>query len=305
MPERAPRKQPTARLMTVLRKQRLTPHMVRVVFGGEELTGFPVGEYTDSYVKLLFPRPGVHYPEPFDMARVRQELPRDQWPVTRTYTVRRFDPQARELTIDFVVHGESGPGAGLAGPWALSARPGDQIRLLGPGGGYRPDPRADWHLLVGDESALPAVAAALERLPDDVPSVVLLEVDGPDEEQQLAAPPGTTLRWLHRTGTGSALPRHVAELDFPPGDPHVFVHGEAGWVKEVRRHLRLERGVPRDRLSVSGYWRLGHNEDGWQAAKPEWNATVEAEQESTQGTSDATGPVAVPAGPAGSAAPAR
>ena len=277
MSTRPARNRPPARLLTVVRTHHLTPHMVRVVFSGDDLAGLPVGEYTDYYIKLLFPQPGVSYPEPFDMARIREEMPRAQWPAMRTYTIRRWDPQVRELSVDFVVHGDKG----LAGPWARAARPGDQIRVLGPGGGYCPDPGADWHLLVGDESALPAIAAAIERMPVGARAYVLMEVAGPEEEQEFALPPGTQVRWLHRRPgqPRSALLDAVAGLETPPGDPHVFVHGEATWVREIRRYLRLERQVPRDRLSVSGYWRLGHDEDGWQAAKPEWNAQVEAEQE--------------------------
>lgn len=278
MPVRPVRKAPAARLATVVRTHQLTPHMIRVVLTGEELVGLPTGEYTDYYVKLLFPVEGVEYPEPFDMARIREEFSRDQWPAMRTYTIRRWDPQLKELSVDFVVHGDRG----LAGPWAKSARPGDQIRLLGPGGGYRPDPTADWHLLVGDESALPAISAAVERLPLGATAHVLLEVEGSDEEQSLPTPPGTVVHWLHRGSQqqrSRGLVTAVTELDAPPGHPHVFVHGEASWVKELRRYLRLELQVPRERLSVSGYWRLGHDEDGWQAAKSKWNAEVEAEQE--------------------------
>ncbi len=109
-------------------------------------------EFTDHYVKLLFPRPDVAYPEPFDMEKVRAELPREQWPSTRTYTVRAWDAEAGELTIDFVHHGDSG----LAGPWAANARPGDEIFFNGPGGAYAPRADAGWHLLAGDESAIPA-----------------------------------------------------------------------------------------------------------------------------------------------------
>lgn len=279
MAVRPARKAPTTRLATVVRTHQLTPHMVRVVLTGEELLGLPTGEYTDYYVKLLFPLEGVEYPVPFDIALIRERFPRHQWPATRTYTIRRWDPQVNELSIDFVVHGDSG----LAGPWAKHARPGDQIRLLGPGGGYLPDPTADWHLLVGDESAIPAISAAVERLPAHATAHVLLEVEGPDEEQPLPAPPGTVVHWLHRGAQrqhSRGLVTAVTQLDAPSGHPHAFVHGEASWVKELRRYLRLELQVPRERLSISGYWRLGHDEDGWQAAKSQWNAEVEAEQES-------------------------
>jgi NADPH-dependent ferric siderophore reductase len=87
--------------------------------------------------------------------------------------------------------------------------------------------------------------------------------------------------WLHRGDrpVGSALVEAVRSLEFPEGRVHAFVHGEAGFVKQLRSLLRVDRHIPREDLSISGYWRLGHNEDGWQASKKEWNAQVEAEQE--------------------------
>ncbi|MHC3389747.1 siderophore-interacting protein [Streptomyces lavendulocolor] len=277
MAEQPARKAPKAREARVVRTERLTPHMVRVVLGGDGLDGFAADEFTDHYIKLLFGAPGVTYPEPFDMARIREEFPREQWPTTRTYTVRAWDAAQRELTVDFVVHGDEG----LAGPWAARARVGDTVRFLGPGGGYAPDPAAAWHLLVGDESALPAIAASLERLPEDAVGHALIEVESPDDEQKVAVPPGVEVRWLHRGGrpVGEALLAAVEGLDFPPGDVHAFVHGEAGFVKDLRRHLRLERQVPRERLSISGYWRLGKTDEDWRAIKRDWNEQVEREQE--------------------------
>ncbi|SFL13340.1 siderophore-interacting protein [Streptomyces pini] len=294
MADRPTRRTPRLNRARVVRTRRLSPGMVRVVLGGQSLAGFPAGAYTDHYVKLLFPAEGVRYPEPFDLADIRARLPRDQWPVTRTYTVRAWDAQACELTVDFVVHGDEG----LAGPWAARAEPGEEVLFLGPGGGYRPSPEADWHLLVADESALPAVAASLEAVPGGAPVHAFVEVAGPEEEQDLALPPNAGLRWLHRGSgrVGARLVEAVRALDFPPGDVQAFVHGEAGWVRELRRHLRTERGVPRERLSVSGYWRLGHDEDGWQASKREWNARVEAEQEEAPGASASVAPVGAEAG---------
>jgi NADPH-dependent ferric siderophore reductase len=260
----------------VRRTERLTPHLIRVTLGGDGLREFRAGEYTDHYVKLQFPAPGAAYPEPFDLEAIRRDLPRDQWPRTRTYTVRAWDPETAELTIDFVYHGDEG----VAGPWAAAAVPGDVLWLLGPGGAYAPDPEAPWHLLAGDESALPAIAASLERLPEGAEAHVFVEVAGPEEEIGLATAGDARITWLHRGGgqVGAELVKAVRELEFPPGLPHVFVHGEAGFVKELRRYLRVERGLPLDRLSVSGYWRRGTDEDGWQAGKREWNQRVEAEE---------------------------
>jgi len=278
MAERPGRGNPRPTVAQVHRVERLTPHMTRVVLGGDGLAGFPAGEYTDHYVKLLFPAEGVTYPEPFDLQRIRAELPREQWPSTRTYTVRRWSPAARELTIDVVLHGDEG----LAGPWAMRVQPGDTVRFGGPGGGYAPAEDADWHLLAGDESALPAIAASVERLPKGARAYVFIEVAGPEEELKLETPGDATVTWLHRGGArvGDALVQAVTELEFPPGDVHAFVHGEAGFVKELRRLLLRERGVPRERLSISGYWRLGHDEDRWQATKRDWNRQVEQEQDS-------------------------
>ncbi|MEV4831203.1 siderophore-interacting protein [Micromonospora sp. CA-248260] len=260
----------------VVRVGRPTPHLVRLVLGGEELTGLPVGEFTDHYVKLVFPPEGVDLPRPLDLTAIKQELPREQWPRLRAYTVRAWDAAAGELTIDVVHHGDEG----LAGPWAARLRPGDEVLFTGPGGAYAPDPTADWHLLVGDESALPAIGAALERLPEGAPAVVLVEIADPADEQSLPSPGAVALTWLHRAGrpVGEALVAAVRELEFPPGRVHAFVHGEATFVKELRRLLRVERNVPRADLSISGYWRQGMDDEGWRSTKPDWNRQVEAEE---------------------------
>lgn len=276
MAERPAGKGRNAHSARVVRTERLTPHMQRVVLGGESLAGFAAGTCTDHYVKLLFPpAEGLTYPEPFDVQRIREEFPRDQWPVTRTYTVRGWNPEHHELTLDFVIHGDEG----LAGPWAARVQPGESVHFMGPGGAYAPDAGADWHLLVGDESALPAIAAALEALPDGAEARAFIEVAGPEEEQKIDS--DVEVVWLHRGDRpiGQTLVEAVRSLEFPQGRVHAFVHGEAGFVKELRRLLRVEHGIPREDLSISGYWRLGHNEDGWQASKREWNATIEAEQE--------------------------
>ena len=267
-----------ARVGEVVRTSRVTPHMIRVVLGGEGLAGFPAGEHTDHYVKLLFPPPGAPYGVPFDVEQIRADLPQPMWPVTRTYTVRDWDPASGELTIDFVYHGDEG----LAGPWAASAAPGDRIQMFGPGGGYAPSPAADWHLLVGDESALPAIGVALTRLPAGAPALVFVEVDGPHEEQtDLVLGAGVELVWVHRgsRAPGEAVVAAVRAARLPVGTGHVFVHGEAGLVRELRLHLRAERGLAPEFTSISGYWRLGRTEDRWQAEKQEWNVEVEAAEQ--------------------------
>ena len=177
------------------------------------------------------------------MARIREEYPRELWPTTRTYTVRSWDPVTRELAIDFVVHGDEG----LAGPWALRAAPGDQVTFLGPGGGYGPDASADWHLLAGDESALPAIAAALEQMPAGAVVHAFVEVaDAVRGAEDRRRPTGWSSPGCTAVTVRSARPLTAAvkSLDFPAGEVQAFVHGEAGFVKEIRRHLRLDAEDP-------------------------------------------------------------
>jgi NADPH-dependent ferric siderophore reductase len=240
----------TPRRARVLETRSLTPQMIRVVLGGPELEGFGAGAFTDHYVKLRITPPGGSEPR------------------TRTYTVRDWDAERGRLTIDFVHHGDSG----VAGPWAAGARPGDELLLLGPGGAYTPDPDADWHLMAGDAAVIPAIAASLARVPGGVPVHVLIEVDGPEEEQPLVTPGDLHLTWLHGR---DLLPAAVEALDFPEGRVHAFVHGEASTVRAIRRHLLIDRGLPREALSISGYWKRDRTEEGWRADKPEWNRLVE------------------------------
>jgi NADPH-dependent ferric siderophore reductase len=274
MPETAPARRTRRVIQTRVEDvRRLTPHLIRVVVGGEDLDGFGAGEFTDHYVKLQIPPQGAPYSAPFDAEDVKARLPREQWPRVRSFTVRHWDAERTLLTLDFVDHGD----VGVAGPWASAARPGDGLQMMGPGGAYAPDPAADWHLMVGDEAVLPAIAASLERVPAGVPVHVVAEVAGPDEEIALESPGDLRVTWLHRNGTDDLLLEAVRALEFPEGSVHAFVHGEASAVRAVRKHLVVDRGVPRDALSVSGYWKRGRTDEGWREDKAEWKRQVEAD----------------------------
>jgi len=274
-PAKMSAKQAPLRLAVVRRREQLTPRMVRVVLGGSGLEGFGAGPFADHYVKLYIPPPGAPYAPPFETERVKAEHPRDLWPRVRTYSVRSWDSARLELTIDFVAHGSSGVG----GPWAIAAEPGDQIQLAGPGGAYTPDPEAEAHLLVGDACVLPAISVALERLPAGAPVNVVASVAGPDEEIPLATAGDLTVTWIHRDPAAELaaepLLEAVSGLELPAGRVHCFVHGEAGAVRDLRRHLVAERGLPLSDLSVSGYWKRRRTEEGWREDKPEWNRLVE------------------------------
>jgi NADPH-dependent ferric siderophore reductase len=254
----------------VERVERLTPRIVRVVLGGDGLVSFQPTAATDQYVNVVFPPPGAPYQVPFDVDDARGG---DHRPVGRRYTVRAWDPVARQITIDFVVHGD----VGVAGRWANHARPGDLLQFTGPSGGYSPHPDADWYLMVGDESALPAIGASLEQVPEGRPVLAALVVDDAEHELELATPGELSVQWVHR-GQGDssdALVAAVAALEFPTGAVSAFVHGEAAETRAVRRHLLGERGVDRAALSVSPYWRRGQSDEAWREVKREWLAEVE------------------------------
>ncbi len=271
--------------LTVLRTEQVAPAMRRVVLGGEGFADYLANdqalpqEYTDKYAKLVFLADGFDYPQPLDLDAVKATMPQDAWPVLRTYTIRWVDVEAQELAIDFVVHGTGADGDhGVAGPWAAAAEPGDVIHLRGPNGGYAPDPTADWHLFVGDEAGLPAIATSLEALPVGARAVAFIEIDGPGDEVELTTVADLDLHWLHRgdaeAGTTTLLDDAVRAFAWPSGRVQAFVHGESALLKSVRPYVLRDRGVDRADVSVSAYWRRGATEEGFRVWKSQQTEAV-------------------------------
>ncbi len=269
--------------LTVAKSETLTPTLRRVWFSSEDLSAFRESDFTDRYVKLVFPKEGVDYPEPLDMRALRGVLPPEDMPSVRTYTALFPDVEEGTLAIDFVIHGDEG----IAGPWAAAAEPGDQLLVNGPGGAYRPDPSADWHLLVGDESALPAITAAVEALPEYAVARVVVLVDSPDHEVglppsgQQPASPGCT-----------AAARPPTAIWRPPYGRSSG--GEDAFRRSCtarRRKLCTASGPTSSRnatspatdVSISGYWRRGRSEEGFREWKSEL-AKVEGEGGGKAGT---------------------
>ena len=263
----------------VVRREELTSHMFRVVLGGSGFGTFTPSKFTDSYVKLVFVGDDVDMaslPQPLTLDSFA-DLPPAKQPVVRTLTVRRADPAAREIAIDVVVHGEHG----AAGLWAATAEPGQPVYLMGPSGAYAPDPAADWHLLAGDETALPAISVALEALPANAIGQALIEIAGPEDEIPLTAPQGVRIDWIYRGGradligedrAGDFAPLIEAVKSAPwlPGQVHAFVHGEAQAVMHnLRPYIRKDREVDAKWASISGYWRRGRTEETFRQWKRE------------------------------------
>jgi NADPH-dependent ferric siderophore reductase len=263
----------------VVRTEKLTSHMVRVVLGGNGFNTFKPNEFTDSYVKLVFVAEDVDVaalPQPLTLDSFAA-LPAARKPVVRTITVRRADQVAREIAVDIAVHGDHG----AAGPWAATAQPGQPMYVMGPSGAYAPDPAADWHLLAGDETALPAISVALESLPANAIGQVFIETAEPEDEVPLTAPDGVEINWLYRGGRADLVGEDRAGDNAPlveavktafwlPGQVHAFIHGEAQTVMHnLRPYIRKERGVDAKWASISGYWRRGRTEEMFKQWKKE------------------------------------
>ncbi|HEU4758172.1 MAG TPA: siderophore-interacting protein [Agromyces sp.] len=191
---------------TVTRVVRLTPHFTRLTFGGDDLAGFGTAGL-DQRVKVVLPLPGAgfaDFPRVEDWYGAWRALPTERRNPFRTYTIRAVRPHLREVDVDFVAHGDTGPGSA----WATRARPGDEIVLVGPdelsegrtiGIDWRPG-AVDTVLLAGDETAAPAICAILESLPADASGAAIIEVPTPEDVLEVRAPAGVEVRWLSRTG---------------------------------------------------------------------------------------------------------
>jgi NADPH-dependent ferric siderophore reductase len=263
----------------VVRSEQLTSHMIRIVLGGSGFDTFNPSDFTDSYVKLVFVADDVDMaalPRPLTLDSFA-DLPAAKRPVVRTMTVRRADPAARQIAIDVAVHGEHG----TAGLWAATAETGQPAYLMGPSGAYTPDPAADWHLLAGDETALPAISVALEALPASAIGQVFIETAEPQDEIALTAPGGVQINWIFRGGRADLVEEDRAGDQAPlieavksahwlPGQVHAFVHGEAQAVMHnLRPYIRKDRGVDAKWASISGYWRRGRTEETFRQWKKE------------------------------------
>jgi len=237
--------------------------MRRITLGGGALAGFP-SDRQGSHVKVFIPRPGQHKPA---LPQLTENgplwPPADERPFARTYTIRRFNADKGELDVDFVLHGDHGP----ASAWANNAKPGDWIGIAGPGGRGPIPADADWYLLVGDETAIPAISAHLETLPATARGVALIEVANAAEEQQISYQAEITLTWLHRNGVAagqsSQLIDAVRQVEWREGSPFAWVAAEAKATQAVRNYLRQERGLARSQVEATPFWKAGLGEEAY------------------------------------------
>lgn len=223
------------RTLTVLRTERLTPYMQRVTFGGEELEGFTSPAF-DDHVKIFIPGPaGLE---------------------GRDYTPRRYDPQTRELTLDFALHD-----AGPATAWARQAKHGQTLLIGGPRGSSLIPVDFDWWLLIGDETALPAIGRRIEELPSGTPVTSIVVIPDRDDEQRFATQANHRAIWVHRASMrsdeSSALLAALVDEVPPSGDGFIWIAGETGVARALRRHVLEVMQHPFPWTKVSGYWTRG------------------------------------------------
>ena len=242
------------RRLEVLRVVDLTPRMRRITLGGPELAGF-VSLGTDDHVKLLFPQTAE---EQAALATLVLGAGKDggPMPAMRDYTPRRYDLETLELDIDFVLHGD-----GPASTWAEQAKPGQQLHIGGPRGSMLVPDIFDSYLLIGDETALPAIARRLEGLAANRHALVVIEVENAAEQQPLESAAQVEVIWVLREGGQQDLLSTVQQLQMPTGELYAWVATETKVSRQIRRVLLDEHRLNEALVKTVGYWRLEGGEE--------------------------------------------
>lgn len=246
----------------VVKREQVTPHMVRVTFGGGDLEHFAFQGF-DQWFRLAVPTHGSgdrfdNLPEKFGIGGYLKyrTLPASTRPVIRNYTVRAYRSDPAELDVDFVVHGTDG----IAAPWAAAAEPGSEIAFIDQGCGWKQPAGTDRVLIVTDETGLPAVAGILRDLPRDTVGDAIIELFDLADLQDVSAPDGITVHWVVRDAgalPGSAALPALEALPFPSPTTYGFAVGESAVATGARRILVTDRGLPKAQVTFCGYWKIG------------------------------------------------
>jgi NADPH-dependent ferric siderophore reductase len=243
------------RLLQVKRVQPLSPHLLRVTLTGDDLHDFESASF-DDHVKVFFPAPGDDKPVLPQAGPDGPVFAADgQRPLARDFTPRHFDRNARELDLEFALH-EAGPAAN----WAAQAAPGQYLGIGGPKGSLVIPLAFDWHLLIGDETALPAIGRRLQEMPAGTRVAAIVEVADPSARIDFATAADLYIVWCYRNEApyrGGALLKAVRETWLPDGEGYVWAAGEAATMRAVRTHLVNERGIDKARIRAASYWKQG------------------------------------------------
>lgn len=242
------------RRLEVLRVVDLTPRMRRITLGGPELKGF-ISLGSDDHVKLLFPQNAAEQAA-LEILVLGAGKDSGPMPAMRDYTPRRCDLDALELDIDFVLHGD-----GPASTWAEQARPGQFLHIGGPRGSMIVPDMFDSYLLIGDETAIPAIARRLEGLAANRRALVIIEVENGAEQQRLESPAQVDVIWVLREGGRNNLLTTVKQLQMPGGNLYAWVATETKVSRQIRRVLLDEHGLNDQFVKAVGYWRLDDSDE--------------------------------------------
>jgi NADPH-dependent ferric siderophore reductase len=248
--------------LTVRDRVRISPHFVSVTLGGEDVQHLEQSGH-GQWGRLFFPGPGQGRIAIPGSANWRLQLVSSaRRPRIRSYTIRRFRPELSAFDLEIALHETSADGrAGPGSTWAATAETGSQVGFLDEGHSYSPGAEARWQLLVGDESALPAVLDILERTAEILPAEVFLEVPSSDDIRAGVAPAGTTIHWLPRNDPsakpGALALETVTQARLPDGPFYTWTAGESALPTGLRRHLVTDRRVAKSDITFSGYWRHG------------------------------------------------
>jgi NADPH-dependent ferric siderophore reductase len=242
------------RRLEVLRVVDLTPRMRRITLGGPELAGF-VSLGTDDHVKLLFPQ-NAEQAAALETLVLGAGKDNGPLPEMRDYTPRRYDLNTLELDIDFVLHGD-----GPASTWAEQAKPGQFLHIGGPRGSMIVPDMFDSYLLIGDETALPAIARRLESLAANRSALVIVEVENGKEQQVLESAAEVNVIWVLREGGKDNLLTTVRQIQVPAGSLYAWVATESKVSRRIRRVLLDEHGLDEQFVKAVGYWRLDDSDE--------------------------------------------
>lgn len=240
-----------ARHLQVVRRTQVSPGFVRLTLAGPELTGFASAGF-DDHLKLILPQAGHERPSLPAMVDGRPVFP-DPRPVLRDYTPARFDPAAGELDIEVALHD-----AGPASDWAARAFVGQWIGIAGPRGSLVIPTGFDWHWLIGDETALPAIVRRLRELPAGVCATVRIRVGNAADQRVLTSAAQLDVQWV------SDLTAAVDGMTLPAGPGYIWAAGENADMAAVRKVVLAKQGVDTKRMRVAAYWKRGvadHHED--------------------------------------------
>jgi NADPH-dependent ferric siderophore reductase len=252
------------RLGKVIRVQAITPTLVGITLAGDDLRDFESASF-DDHVKVFFPAEGQEKPVlpafgpdgaagPPAAGGLAADGATSPRPVARDFTPRRFDNRRGELDIEFALHA-----TGIATAWASHAQVGQYLGIGGPRGSMIIPTEFDWHLLIGDDTALPAIARRLDELPATAHAIVVAEIAGAHAEVELKSRASLHVTWCHRDGgeARSLFSAVSAMPSLPAGEGYAWAAAESASVRQIREHLVADRQMARDRVRAAAYWKRG------------------------------------------------